>query len=97
MAWQAPTGNSLKKLPHEPHEQPRKPRPEATAAARFAAFAVFRDINEPWCPEMVALPVGKFLMGSHESEKDREDDEFFGVYMTCTATSIGFRVARTLD
>jgi sRNA-binding protein len=26
-------------------------------------LAVFRDIDAPWCPEMVALPVGEFLMG----------------------------------
>jgi hypothetical protein len=26
--------------------------------------AVFRDIDEPWCPEMVVVPRGELLMGS---------------------------------
>jgi formylglycine-generating enzyme required for sulfatase activity len=33
-------------------------------------FAVFRDVEEPWCPEMVALPAGEFLMGSPEKDKE---------------------------
>ena len=62
----------------ERHEQPREqPRPEATAAARFADFAVFRDADAPWCPEMVALPAGGFLMGEVEDEKEQQffDDQ----------------------
>ena len=31
-------------------------------------FTIYRDIGEPWCPEMVMLPAGKFLMGSPEIE-----------------------------
>lgn len=27
---------------------------------------VFRDIDEPWCPDMVVLPARRFLMGSPE-------------------------------
>lgn len=27
-------------------------------------FAVFRDVDAPWCPQMVALPTGTFLMGA---------------------------------
>lgn len=45
-------------------------------AARFGAdpaalpdFAVFRDIDEPWCPEMVVLPAGTFMMGSTDEER----------------------------
>jgi formylglycine-generating enzyme required for sulfatase activity len=41
----------------------------------FADFAVFRDINALWCPEMVALPKGEFLMGSPQSEEGRNDNE----------------------
>jgi formylglycine-generating enzyme required for sulfatase activity len=41
----------------------------------FTDFAVFRDIDAPWCPEMVALPKGEFLMGSPESDEERCDDE----------------------
>ena len=36
---------------------------------------VFRDIDAPWCPEMVVLPAGSFLMGSPEDEEDRDNDE----------------------
>ena len=34
-------------------------------------FAVFRDVDEPWCPEMVVLPAGEFLMGSPPDEPER--------------------------
>ena len=36
---------------------------------------VFQDINEPWCPEMVVIPAGEFMMGSPESEPGRSDNE----------------------
>jgi formylglycine-generating enzyme required for sulfatase activity len=38
-------------------------------------FSVFRDVDAPWCPEMVALPAGTFLMGSPQSEKERDHNE----------------------
>jgi formylglycine-generating enzyme required for sulfatase activity len=38
-------------------------------------FAVFSDIDALWCPEMVALPSGEFLMGSPNSDKDADDCE----------------------
>jgi Sulfatase-modifying factor enzyme 1/TIR domain len=41
----------------------------------FADFAEFRDFNARWCPEMVTLPPGEFLMGSPESEEGRYDRE----------------------
>jgi hypothetical protein len=28
---------------------------------------VFRDIDAPWCPEMVVIPPGQFIMGSSEA------------------------------
>jgi formylglycine-generating enzyme required for sulfatase activity len=38
--------------------------------ATLPDLAVFRDIDAPWCPEMVVLPAGTFLMGSPETDKD---------------------------
>jgi formylglycine-generating enzyme required for sulfatase activity len=32
---------------------------------------VFKDVEAPWCPEMVVIPAGGFLMGSPEGEKGR--------------------------
>ena len=34
---------------------------------------VFRDIDAPWCPEMVVIPKGTFMMGSPEDEEGRFD------------------------
>ena len=36
---------------------------------------IFRDIDALWCPEMVVIPPGKFMMGSPEEEPGRNDDE----------------------
>ncbi len=38
-------------------------------------FSVFRDIDEPWCPEMVVLPSGTFMMGSPDTDEDAAEDE----------------------
>ena len=35
----------------------------------------FRDLDEPWCPEMVVIPPGVFTMGSSGDEAEREDSE----------------------
>jgi formylglycine-generating enzyme required for sulfatase activity len=35
----------------------------------------FKDLDEPWCPEMVVIPAGSFLMGSPEDEEGRDSDE----------------------
>ena len=51
---------------------------ESTAPSRTKAspqretLAGFRDVEESWCPEMVVIPAGSFLMGSSVDEKDRE-------------------------
>lgn len=42
---------------------------------RRELLAVFRDLDELWCPELVAVPSGKFLMGSPSDEADRNDNE----------------------
>jgi len=38
-------------------------------------FEVFRDIDAPWCPEMVVVPAGSFLMGSPTTEKGHSQKE----------------------
>lgn len=38
-------------------------------------LAVFRDIDAPWCPELVVLPKGEFVMGSPMEEEGRSNDE----------------------
>lgn len=43
--------------------------------SRYPDFAVFRDIDASWCPEVVALPGGAFLMGSPETEEERDHNE----------------------
>jgi formylglycine-generating enzyme required for sulfatase activity len=30
---------------------------------------VFRDVDAPWCPELVVIPPGEFMMGSTEAER----------------------------
>ena len=35
------------------------------------ASSVFRDIDAPWCPEMMVIPPGEFITGSTEAEKER--------------------------
>ena len=41
--------------------------------SRLRDFALFRECE--FCPEMVVLPAGSFLMGSPQSETGRSDDE----------------------
>lgn len=36
---------------------------------------IFRDVDAPWCPEMVVIPAGRFVMGSPVDEDGREGDE----------------------
>ncbi len=38
-------------------------------------LAVFKDLDAPWCPEMVVIPAGEFMMGSPTTEPKRFDDE----------------------
>jgi formylglycine-generating enzyme required for sulfatase activity len=48
----------------------------ATLRARlFLPGKVFRDIDAPWCPELVVIPPGEFIMGSPEDEAARTDVE----------------------
>ncbi|HVY65353.1 MAG TPA: formylglycine-generating enzyme family protein [Gammaproteobacteria bacterium] len=42
--------------------------------ARVKAGTVFRDCRT--CPDMVVIPAGKFVMGTPETEKERDKDEY---------------------
>ena len=46
-----------------------------TDPATLPDLAVFRDIDQSWCPEMVVLPAGTFMMGSAESDEEGFGDE----------------------
>ncbi len=69
-------------------EQLEQVAPQVIATGRFADFAVFRDVDAPWCPEMVVLPAGEFLMGSPASDK-----EGFGDQRPQHRVKIGYRFA----
>ncbi len=36
---------------------------------------IFKELDAPWCPEMVVIPAGSFLVGSPEGEEGRSPDE----------------------
>ena len=42
---------------------------QRTARAYPNHGTVFRDIDAPWCPEMVVIPPGEFMMGSTEDRR----------------------------
>ncbi len=43
----------------------------ARSVWQLPAGTVFRDVAELWCPQMVVIPKGRFLMGSPEGEEGR--------------------------
>jgi Uncharacterized conserved protein len=64
-----------------PGEGAAAPKPEPKSGVYIGVdprtlpdLAVFKDIDAPWCPEMVIIPAGSFLMGS-EDEDGRSDWE----------------------
>jgi formylglycine-generating enzyme required for sulfatase activity len=68
-----------------PPPPPPTPRPPADAGEgslslwerrgvrALADFAVFRDVDAPWCPEMVVIPAAQFLMGSPPGERFKNE------------------------
>ncbi len=46
-----------------------------TAADKRKPGTIFRDIDASWCPEMVVIPPGRFVMGSLPEEEGRDDDD----------------------
>lgn len=53
----------------------RKGGDSTSSSIQLPLFYVFRDIDAPWCPEMVKVPAGTFLMGSPDTEWGRNEDE----------------------
>ncbi len=51
------------------------PAPPKTDSLPLAPGTVFRDIDAPWCPEMVVIQAGRFWMGSPENENGRRESE----------------------
>ena len=51
------------------------PRRQPTPQAPTEPGKPFRDMDAPWCPEMVVIPAGDFMMGSPETEAGRSGDE----------------------
>jgi formylglycine-generating enzyme required for sulfatase activity len=44
-------------------------KPAINSVRQLKPGTVFRDINAPWCPEVVVIPPGEFMMGSTEAER----------------------------
>lgn len=69
-------------------------RPEFAKPEPFSPGTVFRDLDEPWCPEMVVIPTGSFMMGApgddlhgihNEGPQHRvEIDQSFALARGCT-------------
>jgi formylglycine-generating enzyme required for sulfatase activity len=53
------------KLPKLGAEETDRPQDRSP----LTAGSVFRDIDAPWCPELVVIPPGEFMMGSTEAER----------------------------
>jgi formylglycine-generating enzyme required for sulfatase activity len=51
-----------------PERQQTEESPKA-ASVSLIPGTIFRDIEESWCPEMVVIPPGEFMMGSTEAER----------------------------
>jgi formylglycine-generating enzyme required for sulfatase activity len=58
---------------------------------------VFRDIDAPWCPEMVVIPAGRFVMGSSPSEEGRSAAEGPQHFVTIAEPFALGRYAVTFD
>ncbi|MEL7469717.1 MAG: SUMF1/EgtB/PvdO family nonheme iron enzyme [Pseudomonadota bacterium] len=67
---------TIPKAAETPAPYVAKPEPEKPALPEPGT--IFRDVQEPWCPEMVVIPTGTFLMGSTDAEAKKCDvpDEF---------------------
>jgi len=69
----APSVRTSKTAPAK--EAPQPPVKTPPVPEDLPDLSVFRDIDEPWCPEMVVLPAGEFMMGSPDTDKDANENE----------------------
>jgi hypothetical protein len=49
--------------------------PSESEKSLLVPGTIFRDIDAPWCPELVVVPAGSFIMGSPEQEEGCSLDE----------------------
>jgi formylglycine-generating enzyme required for sulfatase activity len=50
-----------------------EPKPKKACSATLKApvpGTIFRDIDAFWCPEMIVIPAGEFIMGSTDAERE---------------------------
>ena len=52
--------------------QAASPAPQSLAQASMQPGHVFRDCTGAHCPEMVVIPAGSFVMGSHDGDADEK-------------------------
>jgi formylglycine-generating enzyme required for sulfatase activity len=67
-----PAASTPPPVPTIPQPTRGPSRPTDTAPP---AGTVFRDVDAPWCPELVVIPPGEFLMGSTEDDPEADSDE----------------------
>ncbi len=53
----------------------RSVSPQPTPSSSRTPFDAFRDIDAPWCPELVLLPAGKLMMGAPDIEENCPSNE----------------------
>ena len=61
-------GIALDQAPLDVAPEPKPVETKLSAGGERKPGEVFRDINEPWCPELVVIPPGEFMMGSTDPE-----------------------------
>ena len=70
-----PKSKAAAKLLDALWEQPVPELATPCAPTLWTPGEIFRDIDESWCPEMIKIAAGTFLMGSPDEEKGRGSEE----------------------